>query len=522
MEFKFKEWFVGTQTTGLKSIFFLIIILFFIDRVAVFAQSKHGNEWITGRGSKVKFVNNIISTKYDAVTPWHYFTMGNSNICDTSGRLLLCSDGYNVYDSIGNYIDGGDTLVPKDYYISKNGFSISSQTSIFLPIDSDLYYFITPAMGDLRYADCLANNHCAFDLLLYNVIDMKANGGAGKVVKRMEILMEHAELSKTQMMACRHANGKDWWLLKQGSDSNKIYKFLFKQDTVENHGFQKFDTPVWGVWDLKGQSVFNQTGNKYATVVQGDTVKGQIFLADFDRCYGILTYPDTLHAPIISGHSPQDSTLLDMTYAGLAFSPDGSKLYAISQYNIFQYDFSDESWYQVAALDTTWAQFQLYNNAYLGPDNKLYIGNFNGLSKQMSVINNPDIKGSGCNFCPRCLRLDSLGLYAASGTPPCMPNYSLGAQVCWPLAISESNSEPKSMLALYPNPATDFIKIESSKKGKAQFILQDAQGKELLNNALLFIDGKQYLKLPNLANGLYSYKIKFTDEIFTGKLNILK
>jgi hypothetical protein len=80
----------------------------------------------------------------------------------------------------------------------------------------------------------------------------------------------------------------------------------------------------------------------------------------------------------------------------------------------------------------------------------------------------------------------------------------------------------REVIVLYPNPATDFIKIESSKKGKAQFILQDAQGKELLNNALLFIDGKQYLKLPNLANGLYSYKIKFTDEIFTGKLNILK
>ena len=57
--------------------------------------------------------------------------------------------------------------------------------------------------------------------------------------------------------------------------------------------------------------------------------------------------------------------------------------------------------------------------------------------------------------------------------------------------------------------------------GKARFILQDALGKEILNNALLFIDEKEYLKLPNLANGLYTYKIKYTDEIFTGKLNIL-
>jgi hypothetical protein len=80
----------------------------------------------------------------------------------------------------------------------------------------------------------------------------------------------------------------------------------------------------------------------------------------------------------------------------------------------------------------------------------------------------------------------------------------------------------RDVIILFPNPTTDFIKIESSKKGKANFILQDAQGKEILNNVLLFIDGKDYLKLPNLANGLYTYKIKFTDETFTGKLNILK
>ena len=80
----------------------------------------------------------------------------------------------------------------------------------------------------------------------------------------------------------------------------------------------------------------------------------------------------------------------------------------------------------------------------------------------------------------------------------------------------------REVIVLYPNPATDFIKIESSKKGTANFILHDALGKDVLNSPLLFVDGKGYLKLPNLANGLYTYKIKFTDEIFTGKLNILK
>lgn len=80
----------------------------------------------------------------------------------------------------------------------------------------------------------------------------------------------------------------------------------------------------------------------------------------------------------------------------------------------------------------------------------------------------------------------------------------------------------RDVIILYPNPTADFIKIESSKKGTAHFVLQDALGKEIFNNSLSFTDGKEFLKLPNLANGLYTYKIKYTDETFTGKLNILK
>ncbi|MBK9300105.1 MAG: hypothetical protein IPN14_05705 [Bacteroidetes bacterium] len=210
------------------------------------AQSKHGKVWVTGSGIsyKIKFeptgiVNALLDTFYSP-----YFHSGNSAICDTNGNLLLCSDGYNVYDSNANYIDGGDTLVPKDFYIDQDGWSALSQSSIFLPMENNKYYFITPTMSDFRLADCLGNNNCFFDLLLYNVIDMNANNGAGKVVKRMQVLMNGAALSKTQMMACRHANGKDWWLLKQGGDSNIVYKFLFAQDSVYNYGFQKFDSPV--------------------------------------------------------------------------------------------------------------------------------------------------------------------------------------------------------------------------------------------------------------------------------------
>ncbi|MBK6331129.1 MAG: hypothetical protein IPF62_11670 [Bacteroidetes bacterium] len=171
----------------------LLFWLLFLT-VTVKGQSKYGIQWKCGlRGSTIDFRNNSIHSKKGYfLNSW--FDKGNSNICDTNGNLILCSDGYNIYDSNANYIDGGDTLVPKDFYIHEDGWSLYSQSSIFLPMDSNQYYFITPTFSDSQFADCQANSNCYFDLLLFNVIDMNANGGAGKVIKRMQPLLEHAIL----------------------------------------------------------------------------------------------------------------------------------------------------------------------------------------------------------------------------------------------------------------------------------------------------------------------------------------
>ncbi len=483
--------------------YFLFFALF-TGHYVVGAQSKCGNEWISGGGGqRIKFIGNNIQTN-NSIYILTYFSGGGSNICDTSGKLILASDGYDVYDRLGNYIEDGDTLIPKDFYQDQDGWSSLSQTSIFLPMDSNKYYFITPTASDQRFADCLANSHCGFDLLLYNIIDMNANGGSGKVVKRMQPLMENAELSKTQMMACRHSNGKDWWLLKQGVDSNTVYKFLFTQDSVYNKGYQVFNSPNWDKQDVRGQSVFSVDGTQYASTRHGGS-SGLIFLANFDRCYGILSNPKTIVMPIGSAQDPSDPLQTEHLSVGLAYSPNGKLLYVISRTNIYQYNLQDETWFHVYGKDTI-NNFQDYETAYLSPDNKIYIGNWYGLSKQMSRIDNPDIKGAGCNFCPRCLRLDSLSTAQGNfsvGTPPCMPNYSLGAKECWPLEVSTTNKEePK--LKSYPNPTSSLLTIEltTNKKGLIPIEIYNMVG-ELLLKTDLQSQTKVQINISSLPKGLY-------------------
>jgi hypothetical protein len=478
----------------------LIILLLFLNfqfaiTNCIIAQSNRSKIWVAGQEAVTVNFNVSITTNQSLPT-LSYFAMGNSNICDTAGNIILYSDGFNIYSKNGAYIDGGDTIVPNDHYIAKDGWSLYSQTSIFLPMDNNKYYFVTPAFSDSQYNECNINNACYFDLLLYNEIDMNANAGAGKVIKRMVPLMQNAQLRKTQMMACRHANGIDWWLLKQdGGDSNVVHTFLFTQDSVYDKGTQKFGAPLFGKWDLKGQSAFSTDGTLYATGTQGPYT-GEFFLADFDRCQGILSNGRSLFAPLLPADSP-DHNFTDVVLSGIAFSPNKRFIYVAMQYNIFQYDMQDSTWFHVANLDTTYAQFQGYATIYLANDNKLYIGNANGLSYQMSRINYPDVKGAGCNFCPRCLRFDSLGVFANAGTPPCMPNYALGmdTSMCWPMDLFSNPSTVGASFKVYPNPVNNILFIETKSSYKRE--LYNYTGQLVLSTA----ENKMYVR--NLPRGLY-------------------
>jgi hypothetical protein len=475
-----------------KKVILILMLLQTIVCSSVFAQSKLGHEWITSWGARVKFEGNNILMRY--TYNGAYFAAGSSSICDTNGNLILYSNGFNIFDSTGNYLEDGDTIVPTSYYNQYSGFSLLSQTSIFLPMDSNKYYFITPANseGNLCFS-------CHNDVMLYSVIDMNANGGAGKVVKRMIPFATNGQFRKTQMMACRHSNGKDWWLLKQGGDSNTVYKYLFTQDSVYNMGYQEFIEPLWGTWDIYGQSTFNMDGNKYASSCDASGIwTGKIFLADFDRCYGILSNPKVITMPKAPQYNPNAPSDSERLTKGLAYSPNNKFLYVIGQFNIWQFDFADSSWFHVAGMDTTFNKFQHYEASYYGGDGKLYIGNFGGTSKQMSRIDNPDVKGAGCNFCPRCLRFDSLGVYGTAQSIPCMPNYSLGAQECWPESTKDIMNN-KNKLEVYPNPSSTSLYIKTESK----------EQRELFNSIgqLLFTTKENEINVSKYSKGVYYLKV---------------
>ena len=478
------------------------------------AQTKRNYEWALGAlnsniasYSNGEFKYNRFIDTATANTNF-YYALGASNICDTNGRLILMSNGFNIVDSNKNFVDGLDSIGGRKFMKARNGFSPYTQFSIFLPIDDTIYYFVNNSASDayFSYFQNATGIDFNFDELMYTKIDLKGNAGLGKVIEREVRIITQDTLSNVQMMACKHGNGKDWWLLKQGSIKNKVYKFLFTKDSVFSYGVQHFTDSEFSRFDDGGQSMFSQDGTKYATTCRGT---GKIFLADFDRCTGVLSNPHVLINDSLNAHSPFDTTLKDNSTEGLAFSPNGRFLYVSMATNIVQFDLQAAniqlSKVVVAELDTTWQASNYYTSMYLGPDNKLYVGNWGGVSKAMSYFEFPNEKGLASGFCKRCFRFPKVGVTA----PPNMPNYVLGAANCWPLSNYELGPESyreDDELMVYPNPASTVLYIQQAKGKK----------KELYNSVgqLIVSTKENEMDVSVLSSGVYYLKCgSFTKKI---------
>lgn len=391
---------------------------------------------------------------------------GSASICDSNGNLLIVSNGMNLFNAdLSTYIENGDSMAEPNWLQENQGSDRYMQTCLILPFTHKKYYHVYVSMSDTQLYKAKHYADTRMDRLYYSVIDMNMNNGKGKVTERMKTLINNRYLMRTAMQACKHANGKDWWVLKIGADSvlgYSVIKYLFTQDTVYSMGTQWLNSSYKGDFG-QGQMQFTKDGSKWACSL-GNDLKGEVILADFDRCTGILSNIDSIYVLPEMGIPPNYNSL-DTINTGMCFSPNGNLLYVSRGLHVVQYDLQNHSQYKVCGIDTFINYFALYIKLGLGPDDKVYISQGHGTSKQMSTIDNPDIVGAGCNFCRKCVRAE--GIYNWLTSLSDVPNYDLGKlEPCWPV----SNDEIKMMsdeLELYPNPTNGKLIIVKG-KGKTK------------------------------------------------------
>ena len=221
-------------------------------------------------------------------------------------------------------------------------------------------------------------------------------------------------LTTGELTACRHANGRDWWVLVPAANEPYIYSVLFNPNGVASIDTTEVD---YNMQHGLGQAKFSPDGQhyvRYNKVTIGEDDYLDIF--DFDRCNGQISN----HRHISIGP--------DANSGGVAISPSSQYLY-VSHYNhIFQYDLWAEDVFSTQDTVATYDGYLEWNifhgrffMAELAPNGKIYLNSSSGI-KKLHVIESPDEGGEACNVQQHSIQLPNNNAFTLANHP----NYRLG------------------------------------------------------------------------------------------------
>lgn len=472
-------------------------------------QNKHNYNWPLGYGpgnpalnyggSLVAFSSGIPEVSYFNIQ--FAYSGDNTNISDKNGKLVAYTNGCQIQNREHVLMENGEDINPgiahQQQCSQVSGYS-NDQGSLFLPMPgSDSLYFLFH-LRDWGGGSIVKD-------LMYSVVDISVNNGLGEVLEKNQLLL--TDTLTGMITACRHANGRDWWLVVQENYKNlsvpagakgKYYLHLFDPYGVHYAGEQQIGK-LWTAQSWVGQSCFSPNGSRYAI---GNIYNG-INLFDFDRCSGVFSNP--LHL----GFSP------DTTYAmGMAFSPNSRFLYVTTGLTIVQFDLVapdvESSKQTVAVYDGYLSPFPTtFYQLMLAPDDKIY-GSCTSSSDVLHVIHQPDSPGLDCQIEQHGLQLLTYHAY----TTPNLAYHglydeqnticdSLGIDGPPPVAVKEPGGEDDIKMVIIPNPASHVVTVNLDISDDGQITLTDMTGKIWLEHAATAGQGQITLNAESLLPGIY-------------------
>jgi len=381
---------------------FSFLVVAFVGLTALVQAQPQNATWYFGYGAGMKFDSSGNPT---ALTDGILTSRANATaISDSDGNLLLYSDGHRVYNKYHQQVLHGDSLYTSRV-INASGYhgSMSGCGSVLLPAFDDTAACVMFTCNELH--TLTSGFQSGF---VYNKISIS---GDSVVLPKNQMLYtapSDAEAVSERVLAIKHANGRDWWLLTHRLTSDAYWVWLYDPYGIhgpyEQHIGQYIDQSGY-----YGQMSCNSDGSKVLSACYG----GYVNLFDFDRCTGLLSNYFEL------GFPPYPN--LDLHNFYVEFSPNGQVGYTIGHGVVYQYDLTVPNPKATETLIYTNPYFDFnlpvdsqlqLGMARLGLNGKIYIalcpGNvdnqnpltysFNPRSKYLAVINNPDVLGSGCNF----------------------------------------------------------------------------------------------------------------------------
>lgn len=434
-----------------------LVFLFLLIGASAYGQ-KQGNIWYFGDGYGLDFNTTPPTLLNDGQTApdvacGDTHIEGTASIADSSGSLLFYTDGRTIWNKNHQPMPNGTGLL--------GGIS-STQAALIVPkpLSNTEYYVFTTD----DFCNDLANG------LRYSIVDICEDNKQGDVVPKLKnILLQDTVAEK--IAAVRHANGVDYWILSHGYFNDEFYAFQ-----VTSQGIQPpFTSSIGSVheggglnnmWNARGQLKFSPLGNRVAIGAINTTPIFELF--DFDNSSGVVS--NLIQLPSLAGAF------------GIAFSPDGTKLYETPIFK--QYDLSagggNVDSIMASGFEYPDPNLECGAGLQLGPNGKIYM--YNCFDNDISVIRNPNLLGAASNAEANVYTMQTNAL--VYGLPAMVAGYDYTATGICDTGVGISEQPIAASIEIYPNPTIGEIYVKLPKGVSAtQLQLYDMLGKKVIELA---------------------------------------
>ncbi|MBS1764951.1 MAG: T9SS type A sorting domain-containing protein [Bacteroidetes bacterium] len=493
----------------------VLLAMIWFQAHTVFAQGYNHN-WLLGYYPVINGKAEIDSVNFNVFAQVRKmkFSSSQANISDSLGNILFYTNGCWIANVTGDTMMNGSGLNPGNFsngYCSY-GYPIACMQMALPFPDSSHKYILFHQTGDVSVYS---------RKLYYSVIDMALDSGRGAVTQKNQIAFSDSLI--LGISACRHANGRDWWVAVLKDSSDIIYTLLLTPHGITNVQQQHLNVPMHV--NFSSIQAFSPDGNKYAYTVSSATGNmnypylRDLRILDFDRCSGVFSNPYVIN-------------LNDTNFGvGLAFSSNSRYLYTSKAYQISQFDLQSSNilasrqfvaWYDFF----NYGGYTTFGYMYLAANGKIYITSGNSV-QHIHEMNYPDNIGASCDFQQHSIYLN--GCWYRSSVPN-HPNYYLGCDTtsgCPCLVpttgINEINVHDFKF-SLSPNPTNGSIKIVYllPQNQKGVFEVYDVTGKKVFSYHLPQWSTLQNFDLSFLGNGVYNCTVTSNNQKVNRKLVVIR
>lgn len=472
-----------------------LLILFFSNQVV--AQGFYNHVWLLGnfffiQDPKGRMIFNSTSYAHSVEFRKMPFLGTEATICDAQGDFLMSSNGIWIANANNDTLLNGGGLAPS-YLTSSWPYGIPlGYGAVFLPFPGDSMKYI------LFHKSKLGQFAVDPTEIFTSTIDLNLDNGLGGVISKNDSVL--ADTLSWGITACKHANGRDWWIVCMKDGNPQSFTFLLTPNGIETMLIQSFNI-LTNTYGNVSQLMFSPDGSKfiYCSPVNQNP-SGNLIVSDFDRCTGLFSNINSI--PISTS-----SYLF-----GLTFSPSGDFIYTCSSNYIFQINTSSLSIDTVSTYDgfisppSQTCCATSFWNMYLAPNGKIYVTSGSSV-QHIHEMNYPDSAGLACDVQQHSI---DLGSYLHLRAVPNHPNYNLGPVVgslCDTLSVGIEEQEYDFHFGISPNPTESGIVkfvylLPQNKSGDLS--VYSITGQLIYKQHLPPWSSLQLIDLSNMPSGIYT------------------